>query len=117
MSTIDPLVPGVPGFDGSSVIDIVPGPSGAEEAPPVEVVVSPDIDPQLMIRWSDDGGKTFHSERQRSMGRIGQHTWEINVNRCGTCRPGGSRVFELSGTSKTFLALTGIGCEVDVLNK
>lgn len=51
--------------------------------------------PQVMIRWSDDGGETWSSYRQVSCGATGQYTTRAKLNRCGRSR---NRVFEVSGT-------------------
>lgn len=52
-------------------------------------------DPQVMIRWSDDGGFTWSSYRQVSCGATGAYTRRAKLNRCGRAR---NRVFEVSGT-------------------
>lgn len=52
-------------------------------------------DPQVMIRWSDDGGFTWSSYRQVSTGATGVYTRRVKTNRCGRSR---NRVFEVSGT-------------------
>lgn len=51
--------------------------------------------PQIMIRWSDDGGRTWSTPRQRSAGAVGQYLTRVKVNRCGRSR---NRVFEISFT-------------------
>lgn len=43
-------------------------------------------DPQAMLQWSDDGGRTWSSERWVSMGRIGEHTRRAVWTRCGSFR-------------------------------
>lgn len=40
-------------------------------------------DPQIMIQWSDDGGRTWSSEHWRSMGRIGEYQRRIIKRRMG----------------------------------
>jgi hypothetical protein len=54
-------------------------------------------DPQVMIRWSDDGGFTFWSYRQASCGATGVYNKRVRVNRCGRAR-NNNRVYEVSGT-------------------
>ena len=48
-------------------------------------------DPQVMLRWSDDGGQTFGSEHWRSAGKIGEYNRRVRWDRLGTGR---RRVFE-----------------------
>jgi hypothetical protein len=48
-----------------------------------------------MVRWSNDGGFTWSTPRQASMGAIGEYLRRVKVNRCGRSR---NRVFEISGT-------------------
>jgi hypothetical protein len=55
-------------------------------------------DPQLMLRWSDDGGHTWSNEVWASMGAIGEYGKRVVFNRLGTTK-GQPRIYELSGTS------------------
>jgi hypothetical protein len=50
-------------------------------------------DPQVMMRFSDDGGKTWSNERMRSAGEVGQYGTRVRWNRLGAAR---RRVFEVS---------------------
>lgn len=50
-------------------------------------------DPQLMLRYSNDGGKTFGTQRNRTLGKIGEWDTRIRWNRCGSAR---DRVFEVA---------------------
>lgn len=52
-------------------------------------------DPQCMLRWSNDAGHTFGSERQAAAGKLGQYTRRAQFWRLGS---GLDRVFELSVT-------------------
>lgn len=49
-------------------------------------------DPQIMIRWSDNGGKTWKSERWRSLGKIGKFRKRIRLWKLGRSL---DRVFEV----------------------
>jgi len=40
-------------------------------------------DPQVMLRWSDDGGHTWSNEHWRSMGQIGQTGYRTIWRRLG----------------------------------
>lgn len=62
--------------------------------------VPPGTNPQLVLRWSDDGGKTWGGNRIIPVGVTGQTAFTVKSNRLGsTSRFGGStRIFELSST-------------------
>ncbi len=49
--------------------------------------------PQIMLRYSDDAGKTWSSEKWRSMGKVGEYKKRARWNRMGRFR---QRVLELS---------------------
>lgn len=53
-----------------------------------------DSDPQIMLRWSDDGGHTFSNEMRRSLGAQGQRLTRVAFNNLGTTGRQG-RIFEL----------------------
>jgi hypothetical protein len=61
-------------------------------------------DPQAMMRWSRDGGKTWSSEQWRTFGRIGEYS-----RRCVWRRIGGGRrmVFEVTITDPVKRCITG----------
>jgi hypothetical protein len=52
-------------------------------------------DPMVMMRFSDDGGKTWSSEKWASAGKVGQYTRRVRWNRLGVAR---RRVFEVAVT-------------------
>jgi hypothetical protein len=52
-------------------------------------------DPQINLRWSDDGGKTFSNEYSRGCGQAGQFKKRVIWRRLGRSR---DRVYELSMT-------------------
>jgi hypothetical protein len=54
-------------------------------------------DPQVMLRWSDDGGHTWSHEVWASMGAIGEYGKRVAFNRLGMTK-GQPRIYELSGT-------------------
>lgn len=45
-------------------------------------------DPQMALRISVDGGKTFGTERTRSAGAAGQYTTRVEWTRCGSAKKG-----------------------------
>lgn len=52
-------------------------------------------DPKLMLRWSDDGGKTWSNEYMASAGKVGQYKARAIWRRLGRSR---DRVYEVSVT-------------------
>lgn len=68
-------------------------------------------DPQAMLQWSDDGGKTWSSEYWRSMGRIGEYSRRAVWNRLGSSR---NRVFRLTFSDPTPFTLIEAHAEVEV---
>ena len=44
------------------------------------------VDPQAMLQWSDDGGRTWSNEHWRDMGLIGQYNARTVWNRLGSFR-------------------------------
>lgn len=71
--------------------------------------------PQVMLRWSDDGGYTWSNIRTSSVGMTGQTAARILFTRMGSTRSftGLDRVFELSSTDQFAVALVGARIDVD----
>lgn len=65
--------------------------------------------PVITMRYSDDFGNTWSTERSRSVGRIGQYATRAYWDRLGTSR---ARVYEFSGTDP--VPTTLLGAEIDV---
>lgn len=63
--------------------------------------------PQLMLRWSDDGGHTWNGERTVSMGRTGQYGTRAIFRRLGMTVKLRDRVYEVSGTDPVKVAIMG----------
>ena len=61
-------------------------------------------DPAVMMRQSNDGGKTFGNERWRSAGKIGKYGHRVRWTRCGSAR---KRVYEVSGSDPVPFRLLG----------
>lgn len=61
-------------------------------------------DPQVMLRFSDDGGHTWSNEKWTSMGKIGHTRARVQWQRLGSSR---NRVFEVSGSDPVKIALIG----------
>ena len=64
-------------------------------------------DPQVMLRWSDDGGHTWSNEHWKSMGRIGQFGSRTIWRRLGATMKIRDRVYELSGTDPVRIYIMG----------
>lgn len=65
-------------------------------------------DPQIMIRWSDDGGRTWSNEHWVAQGAIGKYATRAIIRKLGSSR---QRVWEVSGTDPVVTAL--LGAEID----
>ncbi len=68
--------------------------------------------PQLMLRWSDDGGHTWNGERQVSMGRTGQYGTRAIFRRLGMTLKLRDRVYEVSGTDPVKVAIMGAELQI-----
>lgn len=66
-------------------------------------------DPQVMLRWSDDGGHSWSQERWMSAGKIGKTRTRVAWRRLGLSR---DRVYEVSISDPVKVVL--IGAEIDV---
>ena len=64
-------------------------------------------DPQVMLRWSDDGGHTWSNEHWRNMGRIGEYGRRVLWRRLGMTMKLRDRVYEVSGTDPVKIAIMG----------
>ena len=64
-------------------------------------------DPQVMLRWSDDGGHTWSYEHWKSMGKIGQYGFRTIWRRLGMTTKIRDRVYELSMTDPVKIAIMG----------
>ena len=68
---------------------------------------APGYDPQVMLRWSDDGGHTWSKEHWISMGKIGEHGYRAIWRRLGMTVKLRDRVYEVSGTDPVKLDIVG----------
>ena len=69
--------------------------------------------PQIMLRWSNDGGYTWPGSVQLSAGRVGQTSWRVLQRRLGstTLNRGLDRVWEASSVDPIRIAITGADWE------
>jgi hypothetical protein len=64
-------------------------------------------DPQVMLRWSDDGGHTWSNEHWVSIGKIGEFYRRAIWRRLGMTMKIRDRVYEISGTDPVKIAIMG----------
>jgi hypothetical protein len=64
-------------------------------------------DPQVMLRWSDDGGHTWSNEYWQSIGKIGEYFKRVIWRRLGMTLKLRDRVYEVSGTDPVKIAIVG----------
>lgn len=73
----------------------------------VGIDVGQGSDPQVMLRWSDDGGHTWSNEHWTSMGKIGQYFRRAIWRRLGMTTKLRDRVYEVSGTDPVKVVIMG----------
>jgi hypothetical protein len=73
----------------------------------VSVATVQGTDPQVMLRWSDDGGYTWGNEHWRSMGKIGEKSRRVLWRRLGMTQKLRDRVYEISGTDPVKINIMG----------
>lgn len=66
-----------------------------------------DADPQVSLRFSDDGGHTWSSSRSVSMGASGNYKKRVIWRRLGATMKLRDRVYEVSGTADAKIAIMG----------
>jgi hypothetical protein len=64
-------------------------------------------DPQIMLRWSDDGGHTWSNEHWASMGKLGEYGKRVIWRRLGMTTKLRDRVYEISGSDPVKIAIMG----------
>ena len=70
-------------------------------------LAAPGYDPQVMLRWSDDGGHTYSNEHWASIGKLGAYGHRTFWRRLGMTLKLRDRVYELSGTDPNKIAIMG----------
>ena len=66
-------------------------------------------DPQIMLRWSDDGGHTWSNEHWLSMGPEGDFDRRMIWRKLGNSR---GRIYEISGSDPVSIAISDAFVEV-----
>jgi len=82
----------------------------------IGLVLGQGSDPQVMLRWSDDGGHTWSNEHWRQMGKIGEYGFRTIWRRLGATLESRDRVYELSGTDPLKIALMGVELAISGTN-
>ena len=82
----------------------------------LEYTVTTGANPQLMMRWSDDGGHTWTEPRTTSMGRIGRFGTRAIFRRLGMTTKLRDRVYEISATDPVKVAIIGAELEMSGTN-
>jgi len=70
-------------------------------------LVTQGSDPQVMLRWSDDGGHTWSNEHWASIGKIGEYYKRVFWRRLGMTLKLRDRVYEVSGTDPVKIDIMG----------
>jgi len=70
-------------------------------------------DPQMMLRWSDDGGHTWSQEHWSNTGKIGQYFYRVFWRRLGMTMKLRDRVYEISGTDPVKISILGVELIMD----
>jgi hypothetical protein len=75
----------------------------------IEIIIAVDdfVQPQVMLRWSDDGGHTWSNEHWSPLGKIGAYGQRTFWRRLGMTLKLRDRVYELSGTDPNKIAIMG----------
>lgn len=72
-----------------------------------------DVDPEVMIQWSLDGGATFSGNRTVKLGAQGRRTNDLEIRRLGQCK-GQGFVFKLTCSAKVAKAIYQGQAEITV---
>lgn len=67
-------------------------------------------DPQAMLQWSNDGGKTWSNEHWRSVGKIGNTEWRSIWRRLGQSR---NRVYRVRISDPVKVVLIGADIQIE----
>jgi hypothetical protein len=91
-----------------------------EDGLPINIIDVADVvqgaDPQVALRWSDDGGHTWSNEHWRSMGRVGEYYRRVIWRRLGMTVKLRDRIYEVSATDPVKIAIMGAELMVSPTN-
>lgn len=84
----------------------------------VEIIYAVDnfVQPQVMLRWSDDGGHTWSNEHWKTMGGVGEYGTRVIWRRLGMTTKLRDRVYEISGTDPVKIAIMAAELDVEATN-
>lgn len=82
----------------------------------VGLVTGQGSNPQVMLRWSDDGGHTWSNEHWAEMGGIGEYGRRVFWRRLGMTMKLRDRVYEISGTDPVKIAIMGAELNISGTN-
>jgi hypothetical protein len=71
-----------------------------------------DVNPQVALRFSDDGGHTWSNSRSLSLGTAGEYGKRVIWRRLGMTTKLRDRVYEISGTDAAKISI--LGAELDM---
>ncbi len=74
----------------------------------------PTYDPKVMLSWSDNGGETYSSERERSLGTHGTYKGSITFNRLGMSGRQG-RIWKVKVSANVRKVVMSASADMDVL--
>jgi hypothetical protein len=74
------------------------------------------VNPQVMLRWSDNAGYNWSNEHWRSMGSVGEYSTRIIWRRLGMTTKLRDRVYEISGTDPVKLTIMGAELHASATN-
>jgi len=72
-----------------------------------DTAIGPVVDPQVSLRWSDDGGHTWSNARSVNMGATANYSKRVIWRRLGATMKLRDRVYEVSGTDAVKIAIMG----------
>jgi hypothetical protein len=64
-------------------------------------------DPEILLRWSDDGGHRWDGSQRSKIGKMGEYGTEVTFRRLGMTDKLRDRVYEISGTDPVKIAIMG----------
>jgi hypothetical protein len=103
-------------IDPGRIVDLIIAPEESFAIGPSETVTlyvdninndTVGADPEVMLRWSDDGGHTWSNEHWAKMGRIGAFSTRTFWRRLGMTTKLRDRVYEISGTDPVKVVIVG----------
>jgi len=71
-----------------------------------------DTNPQIMLRWSDDGAHTWSNELWRTMGKLGAYKSRVKFYRLGRAKK--KRVYEFRITDPIKVAIIAGNIDAEV---